>query len=82
MHGHRGDRVFGRLAHVHDDRVGMRLEEVAQCGVRQVHVAIVRGTTSEVSVTRAGLNEWVRRLAAYGLEQDGGVLDGWALLID
>lgn len=43
---------------------------------------IVRGTTSEVSVTQAGLAEWVRRLAAYGLEQDGGVLDGWALLID
>lgn len=42
----------------------------------------VRGTTSEVSVTQAGLGEWVRRLAAYGLDQDGSVLDGWALLID
>jgi hypothetical protein len=42
----------------------------------------VRGTTSEVSITREGLAEWVRRLAAYGLDQDGSVLDGWALLLD
>ncbi|GAA2752251.1 hypothetical protein [Amnibacterium kyonggiense] len=42
----------------------------------------VRGTTSEVSITQPGLAEWVRRLAAYGLDQDGCVLDGWALLID
>ena len=42
----------------------------------------VRGTTSEVSVTRDGLAEWVRRLAAYGLDQHGSVLDGWALLLD
>lgn len=42
----------------------------------------IRGTTSEVSVTEAGLAEWVRRLAAYGLDQDGSVLDGWALLLD
>jgi hypothetical protein len=42
----------------------------------------VRGTTSEVSVTKAGLAEWVKRLAAYGLDQDGSVLDGWAVLID
>jgi hypothetical protein len=42
----------------------------------------VRGTTSEVSVTRDGLADWVRRLAAYGLDQDGSVLDGWALLLD
>jgi hypothetical protein len=42
----------------------------------------VRGTTSEVSITREGLTEWVRRLAAYGLDQDGSVLDGWALLLD
>lgn len=41
----------------------------------------VRGTTSEVSVTEAGLTEWVRRIAAYGLDQDG-VLDGWAVLLD
>lgn len=42
----------------------------------------IRGTTSEVTVTREGLAEWVRRLAAYGLDQDGSVLDGWALLLD
>jgi hypothetical protein len=42
----------------------------------------IRGTTSEVSITQAGLAEWVRRLAAYGLDQDGCVLDGWAVLID
>jgi hypothetical protein len=42
----------------------------------------VRGTTSEVSVTQPGLAEWIRRLAAYGLDQDGSVLDGWAVLID
>jgi hypothetical protein len=42
----------------------------------------VRGTTSEVSVTDAGLTEWVRRLAAYGLDHDGCVLDGWAVLLD
>jgi hypothetical protein len=42
----------------------------------------IRGTTSEVAVTQAGLTEWVRRLAAYGLDQDGSVLDGWALLLD
>lgn len=42
----------------------------------------IRGTTSEVSVTEAGLAEWVRRLAAYGLDQDGSILDGWALLLD
>ncbi|WP_375387668.1 hypothetical protein [uncultured Amnibacterium sp.] len=42
----------------------------------------IRGTTSDVSVTQAGLTEWVRRLAAYGLDQDGSVLDGWAVLID
>ena len=42
----------------------------------------VRGTTSEVSVTKAGLAEWVRRIAAYGLDNDGSVLDGWAVLID
>jgi hypothetical protein len=42
----------------------------------------IRGTTSEVSVTEAGLTEWVRRLAAYGLDQDGSILDGWAVLLD
>jgi hypothetical protein len=42
----------------------------------------VRGTTSEVSVTEAGLTEWVRRLAAYGLDAEGSVLDGWAVLLD
>jgi hypothetical protein len=42
----------------------------------------VRGTTSEVLVTQAGLTEWVRRLAAYGLDQEGSVLDGWAVLLD
>lgn len=42
----------------------------------------VRGTTSEVSVTAEGLAQWVRRLAAYGLDQQGSVLDGWAVLLD
>ena len=42
----------------------------------------VRGTTGEVSVTEPGLAEWVRRLAAYGLDQHGSVLDGWAVLLD
>jgi hypothetical protein len=42
----------------------------------------VRGTTSEVSVTQEGLAEWVRRIAAYGLDHDGSVLDGWAVLLD
>jgi hypothetical protein len=42
----------------------------------------IRATTSEVSVTEQGLTEWVRRVAAYGLDQDGCVLDGWAVLID
>ena len=42
----------------------------------------VRGTTSEVTVTEAGLAEWVRRLAAYGLDQGSTVLDGWAVLLD
>ena len=42
----------------------------------------VRGTTSEVTVTESGLAEWVRRLAAYGLDQGGAVLDGWAVLLD
>ena len=42
----------------------------------------VRGTTPEVSVTERGLAEWVRRLAAYGLDHDGAVLDGWAVSID
>ncbi len=42
----------------------------------------VRGTTSEVTVTESGLAEWVRRLAAYGLDQGGTVLDGWAVLLD
>lgn len=42
----------------------------------------VRGTTSDVSVTQAGLAEWVRRLAAYGLDQDGCILDGWAVVLD
>jgi hypothetical protein len=41
----------------------------------------VRGTTSEVTITESGLAEWVRRLAAYGLDQ-GAVLDGWAVLLD
>ena len=42
----------------------------------------VRGTTSEVSVTQEGLAEWVRRVAAYGLDHEGAVLDGWAVLLD
>lgn len=42
----------------------------------------VRGTTPRVSVTSRGLAEWVRRLAAYGLDHDGCVLDGWAVLLD
>jgi hypothetical protein len=42
----------------------------------------VRGTTSEVSVTQEGLAEWVRRIAAYGLDHEGAVLDGWAVLLD
>lgn len=43
---------------------------------------IVRGSTPEVSVTEEGLAEWVRRLAAYGLDHDDCVLDGWAALLD
>ena len=43
---------------------------------------VVRGTTSEVSVTKEGLAEWVRRIAAYGLDHEGAVLDGWAVLLD
>jgi hypothetical protein len=43
---------------------------------------VVRGTTSEVSVTQEGLAEWVRRIAAYGLDHEGAVLDGWAVLLD
>ncbi len=42
----------------------------------------VRGSTPEVSVTEAGLAEWVRRLAAFGLDHDDCVLDGWAALLD
>lgn len=42
----------------------------------------IRATTEEVSVTQAGLAEWVRRIAAYGLDQEGSVLDGWAVLLD
>jgi hypothetical protein len=42
----------------------------------------VRGTVSDVSVTQEGLTEWVRRLAAYGLDTEGAVLDGWAVLLD
>lgn len=41
----------------------------------------VRGTTDEVTVSRRGLDEWVRRLAAYGLDHDGCVLDGWAVAL-
>lgn len=41
----------------------------------------VRGTTCEVAVTESGLAEWVRRVAAFGLEHEG-VLDGWAVLLD
>lgn len=42
----------------------------------------VRGTTPEVSVTEAGLADWVRRLAAYGLDHDQCILDGWAAALD
>lgn len=42
----------------------------------------VRGTTPDVSVTEHGLAEWVRRLAAYGLDHDECVLDGWAAVLD
>lgn len=38
----------------------------------------VKGTTPEVSVSATGLREWTRRLAGYGLDHDGCVLDGWA----
>lgn len=39
----------------------------------------VTGTTPGVSVTEAGLRVWVERLAAFGLDHDGCVLDGWAV---
>ena len=42
----------------------------------------VTGTTPGVSVTEAGLLLWVERLAAYGLDHDGCVLDGWAVVLD
>lgn len=42
----------------------------------------VRGATAPASVTRRGLAEWTRRLAAYGLDHDGCVLDGWAVRLD
>ena len=41
----------------------------------------VKGTTSAATVTERGLLEWVRRLAAYGLDHDGAVLDGWAAVL-
>lgn len=43
---------------------------------------VVRGSTGEVAATERGLAEWVRRLAALGLEHGEGVLDGWAVLLD
>ena len=41
----------------------------------------VTGTTPGVSVTQHGLRVWVERLAAYGLDHDGAVLDGWAVVL-
>ena len=42
----------------------------------------VTGTTPGVSVTEAGLLVWVERLAAYGVDHDACVLDGWAVVLD
>ena len=42
----------------------------------------VTGMTPGVSVTEAGLRVWVERLAAYGVDHDGCVLDGWAVVLD
>ncbi len=42
----------------------------------------VSGLTPGVSVTEAGLQQWVERLAAYGVDHDGCVLDGWAAVLD
>ena len=42
----------------------------------------VSGVTPGVSVTEAGLQQWVERLAAYGVDHDGCVLDGWAVVLD
>ncbi|MFD1721943.1 hypothetical protein [Amnibacterium endophyticum] len=41
----------------------------------------VEGRTPGVSVTEAGLRVWVERLAAYGIDHDGCVLDGWAVVL-
>lgn len=41
----------------------------------------VRGTTPEATVTAAGLDEWVRRMAASGFLHGGCQFDGWAALL-
>ncbi|MDQ1513823.1 MAG: hypothetical protein QOC59_1665 [Microbacteriaceae bacterium] len=42
----------------------------------------VKGTTGEVTASAAGLEEWVRRIAAVGYEQGGCQLDGWSAILD
>jgi hypothetical protein len=42
----------------------------------------VKGTTVEVTASAAGLDEWVRRMAAVGYEHGGCQLDGWSAILD
>jgi hypothetical protein len=41
----------------------------------------VRGTTSEVTVTPAGLDEWLRRMIATGWQHGESTLEGWSAVL-
>ena len=41
----------------------------------------VQGSTPEVTVTAAGLDEWLRRMAVAGDAHGGCALDGWSALL-
>lgn len=65
-----------------DDLVAEGYETAAVAPQAEFDEWTVRGTTPTASVTEPGLAEWVRRLAAYGLDHDECVLDGWAAVLD
>jgi hypothetical protein len=41
----------------------------------------VSGTTDEVTVTQAGLDEWLRRMIAIGWQHGESTLDGWSAVL-
>jgi hypothetical protein len=56
-------------------------EAQAQAPDTELDAWTVRGTTVEAVLTRAGLDEWIRRMIAVGWQHDESSFDGWSAVL-